>query len=394
MKQLVLIYSSLLLSVSGFAQAKVDTTPVLQDSLTPAQTAEENEIMDEIIDAKKMPSTDKVQYFSQVTRYGFKNLFPRYSFNTNMPYTSQINSNAPGFVEGYMRSHSKYLLGMKEWGRPYFNLIENVLTQYGLPKELKYIAVIESNLQTGAVSNKGAGGPWQFMPATARQFGLVINNYTDQRTDYLKSTHAAAQYLTLLYKQLHDWLLVMAAYNGGAGRVMSAMRMSGSSNFWQLQQYLPEESRTYVKRFIATHYIMENGTGMDFGMENMNASYTGGGTRINPFELNKPALSAEEVAVLQTEKISGYYKASVIAKKLSIEPADFNRMNPNMDMLLSRTGNYELRLPPEKMEGFLSAKYEILNECVNMALQDAAPVDYNPEIRYNNRNKKLKKGKS
>ena len=107
------------------------------------------------------------------------------------------------------------------------------------------------------------------MPYTARDFGLVVNGVVDERRDYFKSTHAAARYLLQLYKQTHDWLLVIAAYNGGPGRVFSAIQRSGSRNFWSLQYNLPEESRNHVKKFIATHYIMEaaGGGNTNFGTD-------------------------------------------------------------------------------------------------------------------------------
>ncbi len=95
------------------------------------------------------------------------------------------------------------------------------------------------------------------MPATARILGLKVNRSHDERTDYFKSTHAAAKYLKDLYTEFGDWLLVIAAYNGGPGNVYSAIRKSGSRNFWNLQYYLPAESRTHVKKFIGTHYIFE-----------------------------------------------------------------------------------------------------------------------------------------
>ena len=396
MKKYLLVYILVALSAPAFSQKGAGGVLSISDSVVNAE-AKEDSVIDELILAKKMPSSDKIRFFSQATRYGLKNLFPQYGYNSSMPYSAQVNSNAPGFTEMYMRQHSKYLLDMKTWGAPYFNIIENILTQYGLPKELKYIAVIESNLQTGAVSNKGAGGPWQFMPGTARQFNLVINNYTDERTDYFKSTNAAAKYLLLLYRQLKDWLLVMAAYNGGAERVLNAERMSGSTNFWNLQQYLPEESRTYVKRFIATHYIMENGSAPGFaGFDgSMNMSNTPSGTlnysNTNPRDLNKPGISDSEMFALNTERISGYYKAMVIARNLSMDINDFNRFNPNMDALLTRTGNYDLRLPPEKMQSFLAIKYDILNESVNTLLQEKVPdeavVKY-PPVRRTKRNGK------
>ena len=252
------------------------------------------------------------------------------------------------------------------------NLIESLLQQYGLPKELKYIAVIESNLKSGAVSVKGAGGPWQFMPETARQMGLTINAYTDERTDYFKSTHAASKYLLQLYGQLHDWLLVMAAYNGGPGRVLNAIQRSGSRNFWDLQYYLPEESRTYVKRFIATHYIMEGNTGSngEWAMKNGNmlVSFAGMGGG-----------SEEEPASVSVQTISGKYNSLVIAKNLSMDIQQFNQLNPSFDNMIGSNGNYDLRLPEDKMQLFLSARYQILNECVQILLNNDTVIT-NPVI--------------
>ena len=325
-----------------------------------------DEAINEVESSKAPPSKEKVQYFSQVTRYGFKNLFKNYGFNPAQPYEMQVNSNAAGFIQEYMRTHGTYLMQMKGWGKPYFNLIETLLQQYGLPKELKYIAVIESNLKSGAVSVKGAGGPWQFMPGTARDMGLTINAYTDERTDYYKSTQAASKYLLLLYSQLHDWLLVMAAYNGGPGRVLNAIQRSGSRNFWDLQYYLPEESRTYVKRFIATHFIMEGNTGSngEWAMKNgiMPASMG------NSYDT--PNLSDEELANVQVHTLSGKYNSLVIAKNLSIDIQEFNRLNPSFDNIISSNGTFDLRLPEDKMQLFLSARYQILNECVQILLND------------------------
>jgi membrane-bound lytic murein transglycosylase D len=122
---------------------------------------------------------------------------------------------------------------------------------------MKYLAVIESDLKTTAVSRVGAKGMWQLMPGTARDLGLKVTKKYDERTHAYKSTVAAAKYLRDLYAEYGDWLLVLAAYNGGPGKVNYAIRKSGSRNFWVLQHYLPAESRGHVKRFIGTHYYFE-----------------------------------------------------------------------------------------------------------------------------------------
>jgi len=277
--------------------------------------------------------------------------------------------------------HGSYLQKMKTWGLPYFNFIDNVLQQYGLPRELKYIAVIESNLSTGATSNVGAGGPWQFMPYTARDYGLVVNSYLDERRDYYKSTHAAARYLLYLYKQMHDWLLVMAAYNGGPGRVYTAMKKSGSKDFWLLQQYLPAESRTYVKRFIATHYIMEGSGGLTtIGAGNGDISLlqegstrtTYGGNKVgsNPYDVADSKL--EESVDIEVLPISGKYNSLILAKNLTMDIGIFNHYNPNFDQMMALNGTFSLRLPPEKMQLFVSNKYQILNESVQLLLSGAS----------------------
>jgi len=339
-------------------------------------TVKEDKLIQEVVQSKTTPKKDKVQYFSQVTKYGFKNLFSYYNYNPSMPYTAQVNPNAETFIQDYMKVHGDYLQKMKGWGQPYFTLIENILQQYGLPHELKYIAVIESNLKTGALSNKGACGPWQLMPGTARQLGLTINNYVDERTDYYKSTNAAARYLLSLYGQFHDWLLVMAAYNGGSGRVMSAIQKSHSKDFWKLQFYLPEESRNYVKRFIATHYIMEGSSGVttnsadssDFYDNSTDVTRTSyGKSGINPYN-KRPVLSDKEKADVQVMNVSGRYNAAVIAKNLSMEMLDFNHYNPGFDNLISSVGSYDLRLPSDKMQLFVANKYQILNESVQILL--------------------------
>ncbi len=223
------------------------------------------------------------------------------------------------------------------------------------------------------------------MPATARAMGLTINAYTDERTDYYKSTHAACKYLLQLYGQFNDWLLVMAGYNGGGGRVSSAIKRSGSRSFWDLQYYLPEESRTYVKRFIATHYIMEGNTGNsgEWAMGNMaapaintslNSANVPTSSYADPYNI-KLKISEGELNGIETQSITGKYNSLIIAKNLAIDIQQFNRLNPSFDFMIINNGNYDLRLPEDKMQIFLATKYQILNECVQVLLSDNAAIN-------------------
>lgn len=350
----------------------------------------EDEIIEEVIKTKAPPQKEKVQYFSQVTRYGFKNLFAQYNYNPALPYSSQVNPNAESYMQDYLKAHTNSLTQMKGWGQPYFNLIDNIFSQYGLPKELKYLAVIESNLNTRATSWVGAGGPWQFMPYTARDYGLVVNNVLDERRDYYKSTHAAARYLLTLYSQMKDWLLVIAAYNGGPGRVYSAIKQSGSRNFWNLQYYLPVESRNHVKKFIATHYIMEGTGGVTTAVNNTGMYDMRGGA--NSFD-TKPNLTEQELEAATTQSITGKYNSLIISKNLLMDIGSFNRYNPDFDYMMSVNGNYDLRLPADKMQLFLANKYVILNECVQLLLSDNPEPSQNQSTTYPSPKTGKKKGK-
>jgi len=179
------------------------------------------------------------------------------SSNTFATNRVLLNINAVAYVRNYIHKNNETLEGVKQRSRMPFKTMDIVFKKYGLPVELKYLAVIESELIPTAVSRVGAAGPWQLMPATAKILGLHVTAANDERKQYNKSTKAAALYLRDLYTEFGDWLLVMAAYNCGPGPVYTAIHKSGSRNFWKLQAYLPGESREHVKKFIATHYYFE-----------------------------------------------------------------------------------------------------------------------------------------
>ncbi|HEY2350669.1 MAG TPA: lytic transglycosylase domain-containing protein [Puia sp.] len=168
-----------------------------------------------------------------------------------------LNKHVKQFVKTYIQENRQNLYNIKQRSSSPFIIIDSVLMRYGLPEQLKYLAVIESELKTKAVSKVGAVGPWQLMPSTARILGLKVNAHHDERKNYYKSTKAAARYLTDLHKVYGDWLLVFAAYNGGEATVNAAIKKSGSRNFWTLRRYLPEETREYVNKFIATCIYFE-----------------------------------------------------------------------------------------------------------------------------------------
>ena len=163
------------------------------------------------------------------------------------------------FVLDYAEDNMELFEKLKVNKSGYLKTIDKVFTQYEIPLELKYLAVIESKLNTNALSWCGAKGIWQFMPGTAKIFGLKVTATYDERQHVWKSSVAAARYLNELYEYFGDWLLVIAAYNSGPGPVLNAIKKSGSRSFWKIQYLLPKETRNHVKRFIATHYYFEGG---------------------------------------------------------------------------------------------------------------------------------------
>lgn len=280
---------------------------------------------------------------------------------------NEVHPSMVSFAQDHLRTRSKLYGAMKVWGRPYFNLYDRILLQYNLPLQLKYVSVIESNLQSTALSRVGAVGPWQLMPDLAREMGLNVGRMYDERLDYVKSTYAAAKYMKQLYGQFNDWLLVIAAYNCGPGGVQRAIKKSGSKSFWQMQYHLPEETRNHVKKFIAVHYFFEG--------DGKNGTWGGGFSAITPYSNpdDNPLLATLEENTA-TVNIYGKYNSIVVANKMMMDIAEFNQLNPGMDEKLAEGEIYPLRLPSEKIEMFQAKKLELLKESVDLLLNNANSV--------------------
>jgi membrane-bound lytic murein transglycosylase D len=160
-----------------------------------------------------------------------------------------------------------YRNGMRDWfsgalsrGAAYLPAIREAFVAEGLPPELAYVALVESEFRSRAVSGAKAKGFWQFMPATGRRFGLAQDSWVDERSDTEKATRAAAQYLRHLHGVFEDWNLALAAYNAGEGTVRRAIRRHGTSDFWELSRAraLPRETRDYVPRIQAAILVAKS----------------------------------------------------------------------------------------------------------------------------------------
>ncbi|WP_158728167.1 LysM peptidoglycan-binding domain-containing protein [Flavobacterium sp. I-STPA6A] len=180
------------------------------------------------------------------------------AMDAKSPFNIEYNPGLENLIKSFLKNRKKSFERLMAVSEYYFPLMEEALAKQNVPLEIKYLAVVESALNPKAVSRMGATGLWQFMYQTGKQYGLKIDSYVDERSDPLKSSNAATQYMTNMYKMFGDWDLVLAAYNSGPGNVAKAIRRSGGQqNYWNIRKNLPRETQGYVPAFLATMYIYE-----------------------------------------------------------------------------------------------------------------------------------------
>jgi membrane-bound lytic murein transglycosylase D len=277
----------------------------------------------------------------------------------------KLNPAMTSFIKGYKKRETEEYGDMKVWGKNYLQLMDEILAQNGLPIELKYLSVIESNLQAGTVSSSGATGPWQLMADEGRMFGLTMRKKNDERKDFEKSTEVAASLLKNLYSQFGDWLLVIAAYNCGCGGMRKAINKAGSKNYWKLEKYLPEQTRTHVKKYIATHYIFEGGGGWTTVTNDEALEYSAAIAKLDAQNINDASAKTATIA------ISGKYNSAVLSNDLMIDKSLFSQLNPGIDKALLDGKTYELTLPADKMPLFQANRQQILEQSVQLFVTSA-----------------------
>lgn len=277
-------------------------------------------------------------------------------------YFGDMNDYVNQFVRKYLQAHNQTLNIVQDQRSGNFTVMDNILAKNHLPKELKYLAVIESALNHNAVSHAGAVGPWQLMQSTARLMGLTVNRKHDERRDWDKSTYAAAKYLNILYNQLNDWLLVIAAYNSGPTPVLRAIERTGSHNFWDIKKYLPRETQGHVLAFIATASIFENmskfiGLGnipLDFNFDtNGKATASSAGT------VAKTKFTSDELKSMVIVKLSQPLSMELMAQELNVDQKLLDKWNSDYELFEYNTypsDHYSLRIPKDKLESFLKKK--------------------------------------
>lgn len=242
------------------------------DEAGPVLTAAPSELSDSLIDAwykqrlnadyqeASKYDMDAVHFTSKVSDEELMRRLQAMNAYITIPFNETVKNYMILYSEKMPR-HMQAMMGRSLY---YFPIFEEKLAKYGLPLELKYMSIIESNLNPTAESKAGAMGIWQFMYRTGKLYGLKINSFMDERLDVEKSADAAARYLRDAYSVFGDWNLAISSYNCGSGNVVKAIkRADGKMDFWSIYPYLPRETRGYVPAFIgamyAFHYAKEYG---------------------------------------------------------------------------------------------------------------------------------------
>lgn len=252
-----------------------------------------------------------------------------------MPYNDAVKK----LIESYttrLRSKVSYMLAAANL---YMPIIEEALEAYDLPLELKYLPIIESALNPSALSRRRASGLWQFILSTGKRYGLENNSLVDERRDPIKSTWAAARYLSELYNIYKDWNLALAAYNCGPGNVNKAIRRAnGATDYWEIYDFLPRETRGYVPAFIAANYIMNY--------------YCEHG--ICPMKSELPLAT-------DTVHVNKDIHMQQIAAVCDIEIEQLRSLNPQFkkDIIPGNSKSYALRLPNNKVSLFIEQQDSI-----------------------------------
>lgn len=252
-----------------------------------------------------------------------------------LPYNERIRA----FILRYVKRSPKQVARMMRMSEYYFPMFEEALCRYNLPYELEYLPIIESALNPMARSHVGAAGLWQFMPATAKLFGLEVNSLVDERMDPVRSTDAACRFLKSMDAIYHDWNLVIAAYNCGSGNVNKAIRRAGGKrDFWSIYPYLPRETRNYVPIFIAAAYAM------NYGQEH--------GICKAPME---------KTMLTDTIRTTQRLHLQQVSTNLGITMEELRRLNPQYSKdILPGGSEYALCLPTEKVGLFIDQQDSIL----------------------------------
>lgn len=297
-----------------------------------------NDLYDSINHIRKNVKADTI-YYPELPK---DTLIARLNrLNDRTPFHIEYNPILESVIKRFLKNRKnslERLMGLSEYYFPHF---EKELDAHNMPLEIKYLAIVESALNPRAKSRVGATGLWQFMYATGKEHGLDVSSYVDERSDLDKSTKAACEYLTRVYKIFGDWDLALASYNSGPGNVSKAIRRSGGNkNYWNIRSFLPRETAGYVPIFQATMYVFEYAKEHNLRAEIPEHHY---------FEVD-------------TIRVKKKLALKHVSELLDIEMDDLQFMNPSykMDIIPVVEGeDYLLRLPKTHIGKFITHENDI-----------------------------------
>ncbi|MFD1615852.1 LysM peptidoglycan-binding domain-containing protein [Gelatiniphilus marinus] len=257
------------------------------------------------------------------------------------PFNVEYNPSLESVIKSYLKHRRKHLQKLITLSSFYFPMFEEELDRHNIPLEIKYLAIVESALKPRAKSRVGATGLWQFMFGTGKEHGLDVSSYVDERSDPIKSTKAAAEYLTRLYKIFGDWDLALAAYNSGPGNVSKAIRRSGGyKNYWNIRHNLPRETAGYLPAFLANMYIFEY-------------------AEAHGFKKLKPQLALFETDTVRVKQMITLDQVSEVTGT-PIEQLQFLNPSYKLDIIpFIEKENYVLRLPRDVVGTFVNNEEKI-----------------------------------
>jgi len=222
----------------------------------------------------------------------------------------------------------------------YLPMMKRILAEEGLPEDLAYLALIESGFSPYAYSRSGAAGPWQFMPYTARKYGLRVDFWVDERRDPEKSTRAAAAYLRDLYEMFDSWALAIAAYNSGEGALRRALRRAGARGYWDLMgsRFIKAETLQFVPKFLAARRIA-----------------------LEPERYGFEGIRYEEEFLYDSVLLQGPIDLAVAARLAGTTEETLRLLNPELRRWCTPPSrkSYRLRLPRGSMIRFLQGLREL-----------------------------------
>ena len=322
-------------------------------------------------------------YLSEDSDCNMRNVNPTYTKEEYINRLSRLptvmemvyNEVVQKFIDRYsgrLRHSISYMLGASNF---YIPIFEEALEVYQLPLELKYLPIIESALNPKAVSRVGATGLWQFMIGTGKQYGLQVNSHVDERRDPVKSSYAAARYLSDLYKVFGDWNLVIAAYNCGPENITKAIhRAKGEKDYWRIYPYLPKETRGYVPAFIAANYIMTY-----YSQHN-----------ICPMTTRLPAKT-------DTVMVSRNVHLEQVAEVVGINIDLLRSLNPmyRRDVIPGASEPLPLRLPQTEVSKFIDMEDSVYTYKVDELLSKRSEVEVRDDVPtyYKKSKRSYRKGK-